>query len=101
MDLASKLLELGFTRDPSSKAVAEANAEAMGMSANGPYLVQDVFVRNDLVVTVEQNQAPETLRGIHAVITHPATAVLAGPKGRVAFNPTDLALAESLVASLS
>lgn len=100
MDLAEKLIELGFARDEDSKAAAIANAEAHDLSANGRYEIQDVFVRDDVVITVEQNRAPENLGGMQAVLTYPATAVIASPKGRVAFNPTDVALAEALVDDL-
>lgn len=102
MALADTLLGLGFSRDADSKRAAESNAEANGMSRNGPYTVQDVFVRGDVVITVEQNQSPEDFGGgMTAVITHPPLAIIASPKGRVAFNPQDVPLAQSLVDQFS
>lgn len=102
MALAETLLDLGFTRDEASKSAAEANAEANGMSSNGAYVVQDVFVRGEVVVTVEQNQAPEDFGGgMSAIVTHPPLAIIASPKGRVAFNPEDLELAANLANELS
>lgn len=99
--LSDKLIELGFKADKQAKQVAVDNADAQGMSANGSYDIHDVFIKGNTVVTVEQNQAPEDLGGLSAVVTHPAVAVIASPQGRVAFNPDNVELAEILVAELS
>lgn len=101
MALADTLTALGFTADAQAKAVAEENAEAQGLSTNGDYTVHDVYTKGDVVVTVEQNQAPEDLGGLSALVTHPPVAVVASPKGRVAFNPADVDLAVRLVAELA
>jgi hypothetical protein len=99
--LSDKLTSLGFTDDAKAKQAAEDNAQAQDLSANGEYIVEGVFTKDDVVVTVEQNQAPEDLGGLTAVVTHPPVAVIASPKGRIAFNPEDAELAETLVTQLS
>lgn len=97
MDFTNVLTELGWTQDGQSKQVAEENAQATGLNNNGPYVVRDVWVKDDRMITVECNTAPEDLGGgMTAVITHPPVAVLAGPGMRVAFNPDDLELVRSL-----
>lgn len=98
--LADKLIELGFTADAEAKGVAEANAVEHGMHENGPYVVHHVFTKGDVVVTIEQNTAPEDLGGMTAVVTHPPCAIIASPKGRVAFNPDDTDLAAALLDEL-
>lgn len=99
--LSDKLTSLGFTADDKAKQAAIDNADAQELSHNGDYTVHDVFTKGDVVITVEQNQAPEDLGGLTAVVTHPPVAVIASPKGRVAFNPADVDLAEILVNDLS
>lgn len=102
MALADTLKRLGFIEDERGRAAAETNAETAGVNDNGTYTVQAVYVRDNIVVTVEQNQAPEQLGdGMTAVVTHPPLAVIASPKGRVAFNPADTELAGSLVEQLA
>lgn len=101
MALAETLTKLGFKADSKAKQVAVDNAEAQELSANGDYVVHDVFTKGDVVVTVEQNSSPEDLGGLTAQITHPPVAIAVSPKGRVAFNPEDLELAAAIVADLA
>lgn len=99
--LADKLHELGFKADSKAKQAALAEAEAQGLSANGSYDVHAVYVKDGITVTVEQNQAPEDVGGLSAVITHPPVAIMESPKGRVAFNPQHLELVDTLIGELS
>lgn len=99
--LTDKLVELGFTEDKDAHKAQEQNAAALGMSDNGDYTVHHVLTKDDVIVHVEQNVAPEDLGGLTAVVTHPAVAVIASPKGRVAFNPEHTEIVEHLVNELS
>lgn len=99
--LADKLSELGFKADSKAKQAALTDAEAQGLSVNGSYDVHAVYAKDGITVTVEQNQATEDIGGLSAVVTHPPVAVMESPKGRVAFNPNDVELVETLVGELS
>lgn len=100
-DLIQHLKEQGFEEDAAGRQAAQQNAEAQGMGANGEYTVLDVLTRGEVVVTIEQNQAPEDVGGLTAVVTHPPLAIVASPKGRVAANPEDVTLVAALVDQLS
>lgn len=100
MALNETLEQLGFTRDENVRDQILVLSLEADLSHNGEYSVGDVFVRGECVVVVEQNQAPEDLGGMKAVVTHPPLAIIESPKGRVAFNPTDVKLAEVLVSEL-
>lgn len=95
------LLSQGFTLDEASRSAAQQNADAQGMSVNGPYVVESVHVKGDVLVSVERNQSPEDLGGYTALVTHPALAVVTSPKGRIACNPNDVELVLSVVGDLS
>lgn len=99
--LVESLKAVGFTDDQAGLQAAVQNAEAQGLSLNGRYEVHSVLTKGDVIVTVEQNEAPENIGGLDAVVTHPACAVVASPKGRVAFNPEDISLGLQLVAELA
>lgn len=101
-DLIEVLTKLGFKQDPASKKAAEDIAVAQKLSASGAYTIQDVLVRDDVIVTIEQNHSPEDYgNGMTALVSHPALAVMVSPRGRVAFNPQDTALAVNLVNDLA
>lgn len=95
------LESLGFTEDQVSLDAAKANAEAQGMSHNGPYAPLLAMVNGDVLVVVEQNTAREDMNGMTALVEHPPVVVINGPKGRVAANPADLELVSALIAELS
>lgn len=99
MSWTTTMTELGFVIDESAAAVAQAAADSAGLSEGGTYRVQQVWRRLDVTVTVEQNQAPETVGGMQALITHPPVAVIDSPAGRYAFNPEDTELARNLLLS--
>lgn len=100
-NLEAALLAEGFVADETSRDAVQQNAEAQNMSLNGAYLVLNVYVRNDVLVTIEKNESPEDLGGYTAIIQHPALAIVTSPKGRVAVNPTDVDLVLSVVSDLS
>lgn len=100
MTLQETLATLGFAEDAQARQVAIDNAEAQGLGHNGAYTVVAVYTRGDAVLTVEQNNSPEDLGGLTAVIEHPPLAILQTPRTRVAFNPEDTELAERLLAEL-
>lgn len=97
MAIAKLLKDLGFESDPDGKAAAQLNADAQRMSDNGRYQVKDVYVRGELMLLIEQNQAEDDTGGVTATIHHPPLAVLVSPDVRVAFNPDDLDLLTQLV----
>lgn len=100
--LADTLVDLGFTADTATKAYLEAVATDKKLSDSGPYVVQSVFTRNGVTVTIEQNTNPEDLGGgMSAVVTHPPCAIIDSAKGRVAFNPTNVDLAVTLLNDLA
>jgi len=101
MALADTLVTLGFLEDDDAKNYFAGLASDAKMHDNGPYDVRQVFTKGDVVVLVEQNTAPEDMGGMSAVVSHPACAIIESPKGRVAFNPEDVELAENLVNELS
>jgi len=101
--VAAVLQGLGFKADEGTKTYLEGLAESAKMHDSGPYQVREVFVHpSGITVTVEQNTAPDDLSdGMKAVISHPPCAIIDGPNGyRVAFNPADTRLAETLVNEL-
>lgn len=100
-DLATTLVGLGFVDDKAQAQSDEAAAIAEGAGNGGEFSVDNVFTKNNVKVTVQQNSATEDVGGLSAVVTHPPVAVVESPKGRVAFNPSDVALAEVLIAELS
>lgn len=100
-DLATTLVGLGFTDDPTQAQADQAAAIEAGAGSGGEFSVNHVFTKNQIKVTVEQNSATEDVGGLSAVVTHPPVAVIESPNGRVAFNPSDVALAEVLIAQLS
>lgn len=100
--LADTLVDLGFSPDEATKSYLEQVAVDKDLSSKGPYVVQSVFSRNGVTVTIEQNTSPEDLGGgMSAVVTHPPCAIIDSPKGRVAFNPTDVDLAVALLNDLA
>lgn len=99
-DLNSLLVALGFAEDIAARERLQAAMDEAGTSEGAPHSVRGVFVKGNITVYVEQNAGNEDLGGLSAVVTYPATAVIESPKGRVAFSPSDLGLAEHLVAEL-
>lgn len=100
--LADTLVDLGFKPDAATKAYLTELAHGAKLSHNGTYTVHEVFTRGDVTVTVEQNVSPEDLgSGMSAVVTHPQCAIIDSPKGRVAFSPTDVDLAVTLLNDLA
>lgn len=101
MGLAEKMMDAGFTRNEKAKKdLAAKNAKA-GSDKGGPHTVQEVLTKGDVTIVVEQNVGSDDLGGLPATVTYPAVAIIEGPKGRVAFNPNDTALAERLAAELA
>lgn len=101
MTLAETLIGLGFVDDPTFRDGLMQFAVALDLSANGTYVVHNCYVKGDVSVAVEQNQCPEDLGGLSALVTHPPLAIAVGPKGRVAFSPDDVELAVAVVNDLS
>lgn len=99
-ELDARLGSLGFAQDGEAANVARQNAEAQGLSHNGPYEVLGVWRRGEVMVLLEHNTAPDVFNGLNALISHPPVAVLSGPKGRVAVNPDDLELVSTLVGTM-
>jgi hypothetical protein len=100
--LADTLVDLGFTADDSTKNYLEHVAHDKKLTDSGPYVVQQVFSRAGVTVTIEQNTCPEDMGGgMTAVVSHPPCAIIDSPKGRVAFNPTDIDLAVTLLNDLA
>lgn len=100
--LADTLVDLGFTADDVTKGYLERVAHDKKLSDSGPYVVNSVFTRNGVTVTIEQNTSPEDFGGgMSAVVTHPPCAIIDSPKGRVAFNPKDVDLAVALLNDLA
>jgi len=99
-ELGEALTAQGFIDDAQAKQVAVDNAAAQGLSDNGEYTTHVVYTKGDVVVVVEQNEAPDEA-GSEVIIRHPAVAIITSPKGRVACNPKDVELVLAEVESLS
>lgn len=99
--LSTLLTGEGFQNDPADAAKFQSEQHAKGANNGGTYTVTDCFKKGNVVIHVEQNQASEDVSGMTATVQHPAVAIIESPKGRCAFNPSDLVLAKALVAELS
>lgn len=99
--VTDRLMDLGFIRSEQRQTEIEAANEAAGANSGGPLTVIDVLVQHNTVLVIEQNVGTDDFAGLSAQITYPAVAIIEGPKGRVAFNPSDTALAERLAVELS
>lgn len=99
--LTTLLTGLGFSNDPADAAKLQADQHAKGANTGGTYTVSDCLKKGNVVIHVEKNQATEDVSGMTATVQHPAVAIIESPKGRAAFNPSDLELAKALVTELS
>lgn len=95
------LTGVGFQADAELKTAHEEAAVSMGMDTGGPYKVLAVYRKGLTNVLIEQNTASEQVDGMEITTSHPALALVQGPKGKVGCNPSDIELLLSLITELS
>ena len=100
------LANLGFQSDENRRAALQTHAEnpetdGGNLSHNGDYKVLGTWTKDDIVVHMEQNTAPDQIGELSAIVTHPPLLVVEGPKGRAAVRPGDVEALEQVIADLS
>lgn len=103
------LVAAGFKQDPAT--VKRLNARAVDpdsdggdLTANGPYLVQDAWIKGDVVAHLEQNTSPDVADAGPdepvAVVTHPRVLVITSPRGRVVTSATNMTLLRHVLSQM-
>lgn len=100
-DLHAALEAAGFTHNDAAVGTKQSEADAAGMSDNGPYRVFHVWERGTTTIHVESTNAPLDMGGLEAQVQYPTVCIIDSVKGRIACSPNDVELVLQLAEELN